>query len=632
MKAFVYVLAALFFVTISASDTTWTGEGGSGNNTASNPLNWSNGVPTATSVVYLNDTSCTGTCTILWDIDSTIAELHCNGSNSKALIIQINGGSKLTVTGVLAIGNPWTEADIRIQIIEGSAFEIAEGAVAWIYSTSYGSPIYGNDDNDNWFINKGTVTVIGNDFTTTTDTCQIGTGSGVTLNVDSWGSWDVTDAKIILKFYFLNAVNIYGGSFTGTWITDTTVSIQFYGCLNVVLQDGAGGDATTGVGSVTFQYVNFGSYYSQSGTYADPAPNTFTFNTSGVTVSESQFNSYINILFLYDGYLENCNVTGYAMVNSSSTVSDVHAYFIGDNNNVQDAIFAGIGTNFIVQVQETAVVTMTSTFALYGSVKLVIFGTWVYDSSSSLYWDADAYWINLGLMSVVNKANDWIQKSTFPSISPPAPTVGTLVNYGTIEFISGGGLYFYDGTGSFRQGKNGFMKFEYGDSDSGSVQFAEVQLEGWIGVYFSDSYTFSSFGDNLFFTWTEPADVLPFGSLNYIAKGPGILGDVDQYLCFSPSGQDVTVYRVKDLLTIPPGCPDGEYHVLLPFVSGDATSDLPDDVKAFEAQAVCTADKGCGSIDSGKPSGGGGDTPAAGNVNVASLAFIVSLICLLFKF
>jgi hypothetical protein len=103
MKAFVYVLAALFFVTISASDTTWTGEGGSGNNTASNPLNWSNGIPTATSVVYLNDTSCTGTCTIIWDIDSTIAELHTNGSNGNGGYIQIVGGKNFQLPVFL----PW---------------------------------------------------------------------------------------------------------------------------------------------------------------------------------------------------------------------------------------------------------------------------------------------------------------------------------------------------------------------------------------------------------------------------------------------------------------------------------------------------------------------------------------------
>jgi len=271
---------------------------------------------------------------------------------------------------------------------------------------------------------------------------------------------------------------------------------------------------------------------------------------------------------------------------------------------------------------------MTSYFALFGSVKLVIVGTWVYDSSSSLYFDANAFWINLGLMSVVNHANDYIQKSTFPTISPPPANVGIMVNYGTIEFSAGGGLNFYDGTGSFRQGKNGFMKFEYGDSDSGSVTFAEVMLEGWIGVYFSDSYTISSLGNSgLFFSWTKPAGVLPFGSLNYIAKGPGILGDADQYICYSTDG-DVSIFKLKDLLTIPPGCPSGQYHELIP---GDATSDLPDDVKAFEAMATCTAQTPCGNIKTGNPSGDS-PAPAAGNVNVASLAFIVSLICFLFKF
>jgi len=456
----------------------------------------------------------------------------------------------------------------------------------------------------------------------------------VSLYIDSAGSWVVTDTKVVLGFNYIDAFNIWSGSLEGYWVDPTTVSIQFYGS-NVVFQAGAGGD-DTGVGAVTIKYVEFGSSISQYGTYSDPPPNAVIYNTTGVTISNSQFDSSINIVFLAEGYLEDCNITGSAMVNSSSTVSGVVAHFIGVNNYVDGGIFAGIGTDFIIKVDKDSYVTMYNTFYLYGSVTLVNDGTWEYNSGSDLYWDAQAYWVNLGLITVIRASNDYIRYSTFPSIAPPDAVVGTMVNYGTIEFVSGGGFYFYSQTGSFRQGKNGIIKFELGDSDSGSVQFAEVVLYGWIGVYYSAKYSVSTSGD-VFFTWKTPADDVPTGSISFTASGPDYLGlDIStvQIVCFSKTSLNAKVYNIKDLLSqySSPFCPTGETQILSG--TGDGNDDLPDNIKALEDTGSCpaNADNPCGSIDTGKISSGN-PPGSAGNVNVASLAFIiVSLICLLFKF
>jgi len=381
----------------------------------------------------------------------------------------------------------------------------------------------------------------------------------------------------------------------------------------------------------------FASSITQYSTYSDPAPNTVIYNTTGVTISSSQFDNSINIVFLAEGYLEDCNITDSAMVNSSSTVSNVIAHFIGVNNYIDGAIFAGFGTNFVIKVDKDSYVTMTGVFSLYGPVILVNDGTWVFNSNSDLYWDKEAYWVNLGLLTVTTSSRDYIRYSTFPTVSPPEMVVGTMVNYGTIEFVSGGGFYYFSENGSFRQGKNAITKFQLGDSASGSVQLGGPNvLYGYIGVYYSAGYDLSSLGDS-FFSWKIPADDIPIGDLKFVATGPDYLNvpiSTVQIVCFSETDLKAKVYNIKDLVDLysSPLCPTDEYQNLK--VDATGNDDLPDYIKALENTGSCpaNAENPCGSIDIGKITAG---TPpgSAGNVNVASLAFIiVSLICLLFKF
>jgi hypothetical protein len=111
MIAYVYVLALIFLSITNGQVTSWTGGGGSSNNTFSNPLNWSNGAPTTTSIVYVNDTTCTG-CTIIVDQDVSVAELHMGAGAANGPYIEIVGVT-LTVTNVFSLGSPSANARWR---------------------------------------------------------------------------------------------------------------------------------------------------------------------------------------------------------------------------------------------------------------------------------------------------------------------------------------------------------------------------------------------------------------------------------------------------------------------------------------------------------------------------------------
>jgi hypothetical protein len=270
---------------------------------------------------------------------------------------------------------------------------------------------------------------------------------------------------------------------------------------------------------------------------------------------------------------------------------------------------------------------MNSYFALTGSVTLINNGTWIFDSSSYLYWDVNAYWVNLGLLSVIKYSNDYIQGTQFPGSSTYSD-VGTLVNYGTIEFTQSGGLNFQQGTGTFKQCKHGILKFGYVEGGTpGSVTLPNIEIDGFIGFAFDDEATVPTSGTTLFSFVESDTGELPFGSFtglfDTITKGPGLIDD-SRLVCFDKTGS-VSVYDLIDEKI----CPDGEYQTLLPHVTGDSCSDLPDEIKALEDLARCPAGANCG-IDTGAPAGE--PSPTSANTVAVSLAFLVSLVCLHLNF
>jgi len=560
------------------------------------------------------------------DIDLTVSQLHLGAVATTGPYLQIENGAKLTVTDVFTIGTASATSAYTsyLYINGGSTFEIGPNCAATIYySGSYNIRTNVADGLDNYFVNKGTITVLGNGGNTVGNNVYIGYDSSYLLHVDNWGTWDASALQVTLVFEELISFNIYAGSsFKGGYITDTERAIQWTDT-NVIFQDGAGGDAT-GAGAVTFEgAVEF--YSSNSQSYDDydltSPPYSVIFNTTNVNVTNAHFVAS-NILFLYDGWLFNCNVTYYALLNS--TASGVHAYFIGDNN-VDGSVFAGVGTDFIVQVETGASVKMTGTFALTGSVTLINNGNWIFSSNSELYWDADAYWVNLGLMEVINNSNDYIKGTYFPGLTTRSE-VGTLVNMGTIDFKNNGGLNFYQSSGKVRQCKNGIIKFAFDDTGvPGTVTLPDIALDGYVGVYYGGNVKPYSSGQQIF-TWVKPAGEVPSGSVSVSSKGPEAdLIDSVFIVCFSKNNE-ATVYEItKDLLI----CPGSDTQILTPIVGG-ACTDVPDTITSLADKASCPASAGCGTS-TGKPGSGGG-SPSPAIVNAASLVFLVSLICLLLKF
>jgi len=625
MIAYVSVLALFFVSLCSGQVTSWTGGGGGSNNTFANPLNWDNGVPNENSWVYINDTTCNG-CYIIVDENMVVAGLFLGATASTGPYLQI-AGVNLTVTHAFTLGSSVAANYYftSVEIQKGGVLELGASCVGTIYYTG-STPITSSYNENNWFVNRGAISVLGNGGLTAGSEyiLYIGTSSSNPLFIESYGSWNVTSgANVQLEFYEIAQFNIYGGSFWGSWVGTAgspVPSIEWYG-VDVVFQNGAGGDAS-GAGAVTFNgVVEFDSYYTQgfTGTYSSPPPNALIFNTTGVTVSNALF-SGVNIVFLHDGWIADSNFTSNTLVNSSSTVSGVHAYLVGsiwcDNSGV-----AGIGTDFTVEVEAGATLTMTSDFALLGSVTLINNGTWIFKSNSDLYFDAAAYWVNLGLLQVVTYSNDYIRGSTFDQTT--VTDVGTVVNMGTIEFSSGGGLNFEYNTGTFLQCANGVLKYSFdGTTTPGTQNYPPtIKLDGYVGLAIATGYTIPTYGVTVF-SWV-PKDVtaIPSGDVSFITGG---ISDLLLNLCFSKTGT-VTLYNRKDQ----PICPTDAYSPLLLLPLGsDACGALPDTIKTLQNQASCPASAGCG-VDTGTPAA---NTPASGNVNAASLAFFVSLICLLLKF
>jgi len=632
MMAYIYIFALFFFTICNGQETSWTGAGGSNNNTITNPLNWSNGLPTTTSIVYVNNTSPSVTIfDLLFDEDTTIAELHINSTSPTINIFIV--GAKLTVTGAFTLGNSYASpAWIYVKISGGGSFEIGPDCTATIYPIySSSASILGNDEGENWFINKGIINFVKTD-TGSSNTVVIGSSSDTQLlYIDSWGTWDVTDTQVQVQFYYVKQFNVYSGSILGTWIDTDTVSIQYYQT-DFVLQDGAGGDATTtkrAAGDpVVIEYIQFYSVnYQYTSDYSPYYITSVVFNTTGVTISNSQFDR-TNINFVFDGWLDSCNLTDNVVVNS--TGSGAHAYFTGDSTFGSDIIFSGLdSSDFIIQIEDGGIIHLLSAIYFFGPVTIINNGTYAMESwGYNHYWDLAATFVNLGLIDVQDLSH-YIYGSSFPGLTT-ATEIGTIYNMGTIQFTTGGYVNFNAGSGTFRQCKHGIVKFDYTDSAPGSVVLPEVYFSGALGALFPDDYTIYSSGDELF-TWSKPTDILPYGNVDLVVKGPfedvkGVSVPVLLILCFDKATTSATIFKLTD------GCPDNSYPALLPFVSGDACSgdETPDNIKNLQDSASCPSGQNCG-VDTGAPAGEDGTTSTA-NVSVASLAFIVSLVCLLLKF
>jgi len=356
-------------------------------------------------------------------------------------------------------------------------------------------------------------------------------------------------------------------------------------------------------------FYSSNSYYSSS----SYLPYSLIFNTTGVTVNEAQF-TRTNIEFWYDGWLNACNLTSSALVN---TTDGVTAYFTGDNYLDYYNYFIGSGT---VQVNYESSVYLDSSFYLQGTVTAVNNGSWYIQSSGlGIYIDKTAYFVNIGVIYVNQYL--YIYGSTSSDTS-----VGDIVNMGTIVLAASitYGSSITDGT--FRQCDHGILKFDFVTSPSLSYSTVnEIILDGFVGAVYPKDFTFYSYGTTILY-WRIPDKDVPTGSPNYIAKGPGLTGGLSQAVCFSTTDNYARVWDYTDLKTAP-FCNSGDKQTLN--LGADACTGLPQNIQDLEDLASCPAGNNCG-LDTGVPAGE--DGTGAANVNVASLAFIISLVCLLLKF
>jgi len=189
---------------------------------------------------------------------------------------------------------------------------------------------------------------------------------------------------------------------------------------------------------------------------------------------------------------------------------------------------------------------MTNEFGILGNVVFVNSGTFIFDSNGDLYFDAAAFWINMGLMRVINHSNDYIIGSNFGGVATGA---GTMINMGTIQFESLGGFNWEAGTGNFYQTDSGVMKYIYGvGSDPSYPQFADVALDGYIGVYFATGYTTSS--SYTLFTWkasdyaSDPQSMWT-GDLTVSTNDNAHTIPSPQQSCYDPTGGEAYLYPIS---------------------------------------------------------------------------------------
>jgi hypothetical protein len=408
------------------------------------------------------------------------------------------------------------------------------------------------------------------------------------LTIDNWGNWIVTDSHIILQFCNIQ-FNHYGGWFKSTYSFESNPrpTIIWY---NSDVFFGIGADVTAFNGPVEFYSTNT---ISPSG-YAASTPSRVVFDTPGLIISNALFNG-VDILFNYDGWIRDSNITNFSTLNGTEN-SFAIAYLTGEISLQNTFLVTGI-SQFQVIIEDGAKVSLTSNFGLLGNLLFINNGTLIYNSRSDLYWDATATWVNLGLLEVINYDNDYIRGSVFPGLYEPT-NVGTLINRGTIQFTSGGGFYYFDGTGKFLQCNQGVMKYGYGTPTSESYpslsRFAEIAIDGYIAVYI-DEWTQRSF--ETLFSW-QPGHYknntkkMWFGSVtlltryHYIPKSP-------QILCFDPSAGYGYLYATDDGLCYPPYVP-----VANRFISGDACSRVSH--KIMKMIPSCPVGANCG-LDTGIP-------------------------------
>jgi len=161
-----------------------------------------------------------------------------------------------------------------------------------------------------------------------------------------------------------------------------------------------------------------------------------------------------------------------------------------------------------------------------------------------MYMDSVAWWINAGLMNVINNTtypNAEIYGSSFNGAST---NIGTWINTGTIQFYSGGALLM-DNSGMFYQCAGGIMNYIFGSPYSENYpdqsNFNNIALDGSIGFYFDSRYKNPGNYWTLFF-WANGDGLVWDGSLSLFVADNTQTVPSSLQLCYDPVGTVGTAY------------------------------------------------------------------------------------------
>jgi hypothetical protein len=630
---FACLLFSLLFIAsnVHAQVTSWTGASGT-NTSFSNVNNWSNGVPTANSIVYINDTSCntTGNCNPTMDIPQlTIAELHFSaGATLYDLYLYISGN--LTVTNKVVLGAPSATTSYPIYVyFQNGNLTTSSGCTTTIYYTSSGEWFSSDTSSSSYtgiWQNWGAVTVVSSQGATGANPNQLQIGdyySSSSLTIQNGGSITATDPAVILQFYY-SIFQDWGGSYTSTWTGETTPhqTIQWYAC-DVWLMS----SSFTNMGPLYFYSPSSSSY-----DYLSTGVNMVVFNVIGVNVTNGTFDG-VNVLFNANGTCTNAYFTDDTFINSTMATQAT----LGGASTLSNSFLVCMNpaVKFQVIVASGSSLHYIGTNGLFGTAVLVNQGTLVFESNDDMYMDVSAFWINLGLMNVISYNLDYIKGSYFPSLTTPT-AVGTWINAGTIQFYSNGGLDFEQGSGNFYQLSTGVLSFLYGvptaTSTPGSVQFADIALDGHIGIYFAPGYTPSTY--QTLFTWkasdyTSAPNNMWSGSATVSSNDQAHTVPSPQQSCYDPTGGTAYAYPISAGLCSSQGT---GYVTFSNSIAGGVSSLITDPTIMMIASQppTCGAGMGCGQdvgISSNPPPSNG---KSSGSILPISFSLFVSLLAYLY--
>jgi len=496
----------------------------------------------------------------------------------------------------------------------------AATASTWIYYTVNSVIQTSSSTDSGTWNNWGSVTV----------QSSVGNGAvyinsaGNLFTINNWGNWTATDASTYLKFYQIT-FNHYGGNFFSTWYSTSQPTIVFDNSF-FYFKPGSENGGFWGPVYFTSDYNN---YY--NGIASSP-PVVVEIDTTGLTISNAWFYG-VNIVVNNNVTISNSNFTTYATLNS--TQSGIGVTFDGTVQATSLLIVSLTGTTpgpiFTISTAHLSTFELDGTLGLFGNVQVLTFGNTTLTSATTIYQDAQTYWVNFGNLDVSNGNSFSIYGSSFTSST--TSNIGTFVNKGTVNVYQSSDIsYEPQNDGTFLQCKDGVIKLAYGYPSVGDapgyISLSQLSLDGYIGVYIDNSYPFSNeyplYWDASYYA--TASDKIWTGTLDVFSYTQGNLFPIYEVFCYDTSSASYGYLYLKPLSTSICTTTTSKGY----FGSSVACSGLDADIPGFDNYVTyCPVGAECG-LPTGVPLFA---STSSGSFLSASLALVVSLlVCLYLQF